>query len=158
MKFFQPTKVLMNYSLKISIVLLVSALFLISCKKSQPTTATSTPNAGATPVATAVATPAPDPATEADLKQLRQTMEQEMKDQPENVHYNMGSAYLLARKSSEAAGEFKLALAINAKDMASLTGLGRADAQQNLFTEAIAEYQKAININPNDATARLALG
>ncbi len=75
-----------------------------------------------------------------------------------NMHAELGSIYRELGFYSEAADEYKMALALRAKFADIKTNLGISYRGMNDFSKAIKEFEEAIKINPKYSPARLQLG
>ena len=101
----------MRHLPRLLVPLLALALLQINCRKP----------------ASQAAGPAPAPTvSEQELQKMRQVLEQDMGDQPANLHYNMGNVYVAAGKYQEAINEYKQALQLDPKDADSYVHMGDA--------------------------------
>src|SRR5918911_394888 len=103
------------------------------------------------------ASPAPT-VSEQELQQVRQALEKDMADQPDNVHYNMGNVLMVAGKHQEAINEFKQALQLNPQDADSYVHMGDAYLALSQTAQGLDAYQQALQINPRHAEALVHLG
>ena len=86
----------MRHLPRLLVPLLALALLQINCRKPAPQANENAPQ-------TTAAGPAPAPTvSEQELQKMRQVLEQDMGDQPANLHYNLGNVYVAAGKYQEA--------------------------------------------------------
>lgn len=133
-----------------------SLLSLTACKRSSGPSQSQQPNATPTPLSnTAQQTPA---VSEAQFQALKQKFNEEMKDEPDNLHYNLGNIAFAAGKYDEAAAEYTQALKLNPKDADAQARLGEAYLKLDKSREALAAFQVATRLDPKQPDAWLRLG
>ena len=77
---------------------------------------------------------------------------------PAEGHYNFGICLAAQRKSSDAADEFRKALAVNPSHTGALSSLGQLAELEGRVDEAEASYRGAAAVEPNDPQLRFNIG
>lgn len=103
------------------------------------------------------ASPAPA-VSEESLRQMKQVLNEQMKDEPGNLHYNLGNLALAAGKLEEAVAEYRQALSLNPKDADAHAKLGEVYARQDKTEAALSEFKEALKLSPQHAEANTQLG